>query len=365
MKECQDIHQRLTGRRLRGWFSPAITNTLRHLRSRRRMRLRLHGRSVSRRPAIPVRTRSGRLLSIPYSVDLNDVIVQPPRRGGGGFRPQIRDTFDTLYDEGAEQGRVMCVALHPYWVGQPHRIRAFRRAMEYVLSHPGVWLTTGAEIIDWYNAHHLPADRGAYRGAGSGQWLSGHRRSARCARPGMDHAHYPFRRLPDAPRFAWPDGARIAFTVTLVLDYWEVDPPPDRQPRPAHRLPARQFLSRLAHLEPARIRRACRHLPRARRARSVRRDAQRRLGRGGGEAVSGVGGRTAAPRRLLHGARHLRDATHHVEHGGGGGTRADRRGARGHRRRDGRDPARVVRAGFRRIRAHPGAAGRGWVRLHH
>ncbi len=44
--------------------------------------------------------------------------------------------------------------------------------------------------------------------------------------PGMDHAHYPFRTLPDAQHFAWPDGARIALTVTLMLDYWELEPPP-------------------------------------------------------------------------------------------------------------------------------------------
>jgi hypothetical protein len=50
--------------------------------------------------------------------------------------------------------------------------------------------------------------------------------------PGMDHAHYPFRTLLDTPRFAWPDGARIAFTVTLVLDYWELDPPPGANPDP-------------------------------------------------------------------------------------------------------------------------------------
>ena len=49
----------------------------------------------------------------------------------------------------------------------------------------------------------------------------------------MDHAHHAFRTLTEAPRFAWPDGARIAFTVTLVLDYWEVNPPEDanRDPR--------------------------------------------------------------------------------------------------------------------------------------
>ena len=50
--------------------------------------------------------------------------------------------------------------------------------------------------------------------------------------PGMDHAHYPFRTLPDAPCFIWPDGARIAFTVTLMLDYWELDAPAGESPDP-------------------------------------------------------------------------------------------------------------------------------------
>jgi peptidoglycan/xylan/chitin deacetylase (PgdA/CDA1 family) len=48
----------------------------------------------------------------------------------------------------------------------------------------------------------------------------------------MDHAHYKFRALPDALSFAWPDGARLAFTVTLMLDYWELAPPPDASPDP-------------------------------------------------------------------------------------------------------------------------------------
>ena len=50
---------------------------------------------------------------------------------------------------------------------------------------------------------------------------------------GMDHAHYAFRRITDAPRFNWPHGARIAFTVTVMLDVWEVDPPEgsSRDPR--------------------------------------------------------------------------------------------------------------------------------------
>jgi allantoinase len=51
-------------------------------------------------------------------------------------------------------------------------------------------------------------------------------------RPGMDHTHHAFRTLTEAPRFAWPDDARIAFTVTLVLDYWELNPPAYANPDP-------------------------------------------------------------------------------------------------------------------------------------
>ena len=63
------------------------------------------------------------------------------------------------------------------------------------------------------------------------------------ARPGMDHAHYPFRALPDAPRFVWPDGARIAFTVTLMLDYWELDPPDGESPDPQDRFATGKILT--------------------------------------------------------------------------------------------------------------------------
>ena len=104
-----------------------------------------------------MKVKTGSLLSVPYSVDLNDVILHRRGEEAEDFATQIRDHFDTVYAEGGEQGRVMCIALHPFWVGQPHRIRAFQRAMEYILSHSGVWVTTGEKIADWYNENQLPA----------------------------------------------------------------------------------------------------------------------------------------------------------------------------------------------------------------
>jgi len=157
MEESLEIHQRLTGRRLRGWFSPAISNTLATFELAAACGYDYVADLYHDDQPFPLRTREGRLISMPYSVELNDVILHRRGEEAAEFARQIRDYFDTVYAEGAEQGRVMCIALHPYWVGQPHRVRAFQSAMEYILSHPGVWLTTAGAIADWFTAEHLPA----------------------------------------------------------------------------------------------------------------------------------------------------------------------------------------------------------------
>ena len=46
----------------------------------------------------------------------------------------------------------MCIALHPWLTGVPHRIRALTEALDYVASHKGVWFATGSEIVDAYLA---------------------------------------------------------------------------------------------------------------------------------------------------------------------------------------------------------------------
>ncbi|MFI4988265.1 MAG: hypothetical protein ACHQF3_12565, partial [Alphaproteobacteria bacterium] len=74
---------------------------------------------------------------------------------GEEFARMITDHFDTVYREGAEHGRVMCIALHPYMMGQPHRIRHLDRALGYIMAHDGVWQATGEEIADWYIAKAL------------------------------------------------------------------------------------------------------------------------------------------------------------------------------------------------------------------
>lgn len=102
----------------------------------------------------PMRTRGGQtLISVPYAIEVNDYsAVLGFRMTGEQFGQLIRDQFDCLYQEGEVSARVMCIALHPFLSGQPHRSLHLERALQYMKGHEGVWWATGAEIADCYAA---------------------------------------------------------------------------------------------------------------------------------------------------------------------------------------------------------------------
>ncbi|BDI29565.1 hypothetical protein CCAX7_16160 [Capsulimonas corticalis] len=104
----------------------------------------------------PMRVKTGSLLSLPYSVEINDFAAFLEQgQTGEEFAQTIRDQFDILYEDGAKTGRVMSICLHPFLIGHPHRSKHFAKALAHIASHADVWLATGSEIADWYNANYL------------------------------------------------------------------------------------------------------------------------------------------------------------------------------------------------------------------
>ena len=102
-----------------------------------------------------------RLVSVPYPQQTNDKpAYERMHVSPGEFRDMICRTFDVLYREGAESGRVLPIALHPYISGVPHRIGALDAALEYICRHDGVWRATGAEIAEFYLSPAAAAHRG-------------------------------------------------------------------------------------------------------------------------------------------------------------------------------------------------------------
>jgi peptidoglycan/xylan/chitin deacetylase (PgdA/CDA1 family) len=104
----------------------------------------------------PMKVRKGRLLSVPYAVEINDIpAFLEFKYTPDMFRQAICDQFDQLYADGAETGRVMCIALHPFIVGQPWRLKYLEQGLQHILRHKEIWVTTGGEIADWYTKHYL------------------------------------------------------------------------------------------------------------------------------------------------------------------------------------------------------------------
>ena len=138
------------GQSMRGWLGPGLGETWHTLDL-----LREHGVQYVCdwvNDDLPYRMNNG-LYSIPYSIELNDMpLFNMPSIDIGEFERRIRETFDVLYDEGARNGRVMAIALHPFLIGVPHRIRTLDRALSYIASHGSVWFATGSEIIDAYRS---------------------------------------------------------------------------------------------------------------------------------------------------------------------------------------------------------------------
>ena len=155
-ESMQDI-EKLTGKACAGYLAPALTHTENSLDLFAELGGKYTCDLFHDDQPTPIQTRSGkRLVSVPYSLELNDTIVYvvnkiEPRRYG----EMIKASFDRLYQEGAESATVLCVPLHPYQVSHPHRLAAFEDAIRYILSFDGVWKTTAAEIAEYYATHYF------------------------------------------------------------------------------------------------------------------------------------------------------------------------------------------------------------------
>jgi allantoinase len=98
----------------------------------------------------PLRVKTGRLISMPYSLEINDVPIFSTAYEGDQFLNTVRRQFDRLYAEGERGGRVMCIALHPAVIGQAQRAKYVDLALQYVRSFPSVWFATGRQIAQHY-----------------------------------------------------------------------------------------------------------------------------------------------------------------------------------------------------------------------
>jgi peptidoglycan/xylan/chitin deacetylase (PgdA/CDA1 family) len=100
-----------------------------------------------------MRTRAGKLLSVPYPMELNDMGTNVNRdQTGREFADMIVDQFDEMVEQAAAQPLVMAVSLHGFIAGQPFRLRPLRRALAHCVGHKlkeRVWYTRALDIANY------------------------------------------------------------------------------------------------------------------------------------------------------------------------------------------------------------------------
>ena len=98
-----------------------------------------------------IRTDKGPLVTLPYSVELNDIPMMVVQHHESDYLlRRARDQFHRLHAEGAERAKVMCLAIHPYISGQPHRIRWLEEFYDHVAGQEGVLHWNGPQMLEWY-----------------------------------------------------------------------------------------------------------------------------------------------------------------------------------------------------------------------
>lgn len=154
LQMCRERMQKESGQQTAGWLSPWISESMQtpDLLAETGYSYTLNWCHDDQ--PMPMRTRSGTALwAVPYPQELNDIpMIIARQMDGKDFAQMIIDQHDemlmqTRADDAAPL--VMGIALHPYIVGQPYRLRHLRRALQHIAAardRGQVWMSTPGAI---------------------------------------------------------------------------------------------------------------------------------------------------------------------------------------------------------------------------
>ena len=150
IRQALELLEKFTGKRPKGWLGPGLTETWETLDYLRAEGIEYVSDWVNDDQPYEIRTQSGPLVSVPYTLENDIPMMVVQHHTSSEWLRRATDQFDRLYAEGAKNPRVMALAVHPYISGVPHRIKYFEAVYDYMRKKPGVWMTTGEEIYEWF-----------------------------------------------------------------------------------------------------------------------------------------------------------------------------------------------------------------------
>ncbi|MEM1231905.1 MAG: polysaccharide deacetylase family protein [Pseudomonadota bacterium] len=142
-----------TGQPIEGWLSPARSQGSHTPELLAEHGVQYMGEWINDELPYPFRTASGPLVALPLSYELDDqFILHSNLHSETEYADQIIDAADFLLQEAraSEAGRLLTINLHPWLVGQPHRIAQLERALAHLADTRGLWCAGAEEIVSYW-----------------------------------------------------------------------------------------------------------------------------------------------------------------------------------------------------------------------
>ena len=151
LKDVVETIAAATGQRPKGWIGPGLTETFETPKILKDLGLSYVLDWCTDDQPFPLNVPG--MISVPYAIELNDIALFIAKSfSGEEFYRAVVNQFDQLYEDSAQSGRVMALALHPFVIGQPFRHKYLAKALEYIASHEDVSLTTSDEVATHYTS---------------------------------------------------------------------------------------------------------------------------------------------------------------------------------------------------------------------
>jgi len=155
IRQALDAIGSATGKVPKGWLGPGLAETFSTFDLLAEAGVEWVSDWCNDDQPYPIEVRSGRLIGVPYSMEVNDIpSFVTHGLAAERFYQVMCDQFDVLYEEGARTGRILGLCLHPFIAGQAFRAKWVDKGLEYILGHDGVWAATTEEIAAWYYEHY-------------------------------------------------------------------------------------------------------------------------------------------------------------------------------------------------------------------
>jgi allantoinase len=153
IRAALDRLRAFTGKPVRGWLSPGLRESA-------------HTPDILKAAGVDyvcdwvlddlpcwMTTRYGPLIAMPYSVELNDVVVYGvEHHDAAELERRLSDTLVAFEDELEAQPKVLTIGLHPHLIGVPHRIGTLGHMLDLLMARTDTVFMTGSRIADWYAA---------------------------------------------------------------------------------------------------------------------------------------------------------------------------------------------------------------------